>query len=283
LRAAGLVEDLADGAFHLFDGDVGARPLDDGLAIPARANGAIDVLELRKRGPPGVAFPPRIARREPHRKRFGEVLVGMLLRVPAGKMAYEIAAEGNGPVLFTIASSERTERSTPLGGLVEAIRVVECVPRLVTQVHHHLARALELVPLPLDSRESLVGEIERNADDRMARRTSPLVREVVPGMPPADSLRLELAREPMQERFDRRALDREPQRRERLIDELGDVLWSRGRRGGRGLLDGSFGTGWQKHGYRLPSLAAEENFALQTTGSCRYFACCLSVVEAHMV
>src|SRR6267378_7392426 len=171
-------------------------------------------------GPRGGASspPPVRLRGEPYGERFGEVFVRMFLRVPSRQVAHVLTAEGNRPVIVAVATAVRTERITPLGPLVEPIRIVERVAGFVPEVHHDLARALEIVRLLLDSRELRVGEIERNPDDGLSRGTTPLVRQVVVRTE-SPELTVELTLEPLEERLDPRSPDMKIQLADRHPEE----------------------------------------------------------------
>ena len=88
------------------------------------------------------------------------------------------ARERHRLVFVAIGPAEGAEELAPLGGLVELVGVVEGVSGFVAQVHHDLARVLEVVHLALEPLQFRVGEVEGNADHRLARRASPLVGEV---------------------------------------------------------------------------------------------------------
>src|SRR5207248_11662910 len=83
---------------HIVDRNVDLGGADDGLFVGARARHPIHVSELAHRRPSFIAAPPRAARREPDRKRFGEVFVGMLLRIPAFDMTDVMPAEWYGTI-----------------------------------------------------------------------------------------------------------------------------------------------------------------------------------------
>src|ERR1700756_3079599 len=59
----------------------------DERALPGDlAHQFVDIFKLLQRRPSGIARPPVRTRPQPHREGFGEILVGMALRVPEPKM-----------------------------------------------------------------------------------------------------------------------------------------------------------------------------------------------------
>ena len=95
LRQAETIE-LADRRLHFIDGDVGAAATPSGFDISEFSRDAIDVLELGQRPPTFVALAPLRARREPDGKRFGEIFIGMLLRVPPAMWRTKFRENGMG-------------------------------------------------------------------------------------------------------------------------------------------------------------------------------------------
>src|SRR5262249_55092816 len=141
---------------------------------------------------------------EPHREGLGEVLVRVLLGVPAGDVRHVGAAEGLGLEVFLVRLVVVAEYAAPAGGLVEPVGVVEAVPRLVAEVHEDLAFGLHAAAeLALDGLERRVGEVERDADDRNPGGTAPLVAEVTLRADvdaPGGELLVELVDEPFEVR-----------------------------------------------------------------------------------
>src|SRR5206468_8275176 len=109
-----------------------------------------------------------------------------------------------------VETAVRPERITPFRQPVEPIRVVERVSRFVAQIHHDLARILEIVHLLLDPGELRVREIEGDADDRLPGGAAPLVREVIVG---AEALQLpaQLPLEPLDQPLHGRVLEAQVQ------------------------------------------------------------------------
>jgi hypothetical protein len=112
----------------------------------------------------------------------------------------------------------RTEEIAPLVRLVQLVRVVEGVSRLVAQVEHDFARVLEVVHFLLEPGELGVGEVERDADDGLSRRASPFVRQVAERPELLEPLALELPVELLDKPFERRALQLQAE----LLDGLGE-------------------------------------------------------------
>ena len=144
----------------------------------------------------------------------------MLLRVPAGHVADKVSRERDGAVVITICAAKRTEEIVPLRRLVELIRVVEGVPCLMTHVHHDLASVFEVVHAALKLRQVWVGEVKRNADDRLAGGTAPFVSEVAQRAELVDALGLQFAIELLNESVKRRTFELEPE----VADWLGEDL-----------------------------------------------------------
>src|SRR5262245_56351681 len=116
----------------------------------------------------------------------------MLLRVPAGDVTHELAAEWNRPIAVAIAAVVGGEQAAPFERDVEPIGVVERVAGLVAQVHHDLALVLEVVQDALELRELGIGEIEGDADHRLSTRASPFVGEVAHRAEALETLAIEL-------------------------------------------------------------------------------------------
>src|SRR5262249_46968092 len=102
----------------------------------------------------------------------------------------------------------------------------ERVPGFVTEIHHDLARVLEIVHRALEPGELRIGEIERNADHRLAVGTAPLVGEIAQRTKALESLALELAVELKHVALDRRAFELEPKLADALAEKIPDVRGS---------------------------------------------------------
>ena len=135
----------------------------------------------------------------------------MLLCVPPFHVAHVIAAERNGPVLVAIRTIEGAESGDPVGSRVQAVGVVEDVPRLVPHVAHDLAAVFEVVDRALELSEVGVGQIEGNAEHRLHVGTAPLVGEVADGAELVQAAPLELLVELAHVRLDRRTLEPQPE------------------------------------------------------------------------
>ena len=174
-----------------------------------RAGGAVDVLEFLQRAPAGVAAFPFRVRIEPDRKRIGEVLVRMLLRVTAGDVPHVIAGEGDERVVVAIRFAHGAEQLAELRRAIELIRVIECVAGLVAQVHHDLALALDVVQRVFERRHARVAEVEGDADDRLAGGGAPLIGQIAARPEVMQPRVLQLGVQTADELRDRRALQRE--------------------------------------------------------------------------
>src|SRR4051812_39297374 len=73
----------------------------------------VDIFELLKRRPAGVARSPVRTWPQPHRKGLGEILVRMALRIPASKVLHIAAAGRIGPVITRVAFGGRPEQLPP--------------------------------------------------------------------------------------------------------------------------------------------------------------------------
>ena len=81
---------------------------------------------------------------------------------------------------------------------------------LMTHVHHDLASIFQVVHVALKLCQVRVGEIKRNADDRLARRTSPFIGEITQRTELVDALGFQFAIELLNESFERGTLELEP-------------------------------------------------------------------------
>src|SRR3954451_7001898 len=91
---------------------------------------------------------------------------------------------------------------------------------LVTHVHHDLASVFEVIHIALKLRQVRIGQIERNADDGFAGRTSPFIGEITRRTELADALRFQFAIQLLHESLERRTLKLQPQ----LANGLGKYL-----------------------------------------------------------
>jgi hypothetical protein len=220
---------LLDRHLHVLDRDVEVARRNHRLLIAEPASHTINIAQLPDGRPCFVSAPPIRARRQPHGERFGEVFVGMLLRVPTCDVPHVLAAERHGTVPIAIAAVVRAEQSPPFGSGVEPVCVIERMTGLVTQVHHDLALVFEIVHLALEPRQVRIGEVERNADHRLPIGAAPPVGEVTHRTRALESLAVQLAMELMDEALDRGTF--EPQ------SQLADALAEEGFDFRRGLLE----------------------------------------------
>src|ERR1700685_1694439 len=219
LRQAETIE-LADRRFHLIDGNVGVAATPGGFDISDFSRHAINVLQLLQRAPTLVALSPLRARREPDRKRFCKIFIRMLLRVPSGHVANKLPRERYGTVIIAIGAAKRTEEMAPLNRLVWLVPVIECVSGLMTHIHHDPASVFKVVHIALKLCQVRVGQIERNADDGLARGTSPFIGEITKRTELVDALGFQFAIKLLNESFRRRTLEFEPE----IANGLGEYL-----------------------------------------------------------
>src|SRR6185503_4944078 len=103
------------------------RVVDWRRTVPERPHQRIDVFELRKRLPSGVAMPPLAVRRQPDGERLGEVFVRVALRVPRVQMQHEALAVRLRRVELWIRFRGRAEDLASLASSTEAVGVVDDV------------------------------------------------------------------------------------------------------------------------------------------------------------
>jgi len=130
----------------------------------------------------------------------------MFLCIPAFYVTDEIPGKSDGSIVVAITSAIRAKDRTPFRSLIEAISIVEGVAGLMAQVHHDLARVLEVVHGFFQMGKPAVGQIERNANDRLAGRTSPLIGEIAPRRKPLEALAVQFPLELLHEALQRRSL-----------------------------------------------------------------------------
>ena len=106
---------------------------------------------------------------------------------------------------------ERGRKAAPLSRLVQLVGVVECVSGLMTHIHHDLARVFQVVHIALKLCQVRVGQIEGNADDGLAGGTSPFIGEIAQGAKFMDALGFQFTIKLLNESFERRALEFEPE------------------------------------------------------------------------
>ena len=200
-----------------------------GLGIAEPARHGVHVAELLERAPSLVLLAPPRARGQPDREGLREVLVGMLLRVPARDVADELAGEGDRTIVVAVGAVVLAKDRAPLGGGIEDMGIVERMSSLVAQVHHDLALVLQVVHQLLEGGDLRAGQVKGDPDDRLAGRAAPLVGEIADGTEAPEALAVELTVELLDEPLDRRALQPQPQLLDALAQKLLDL--------GRGLLE----------------------------------------------
>src|ERR1700677_821194 len=81
----------------------------------------------------------------------------------------------------------------------------------MTHVHHDLVSVFEVVHIALQLCQVRVGEIERNADNRLAGGTSPFIGEITRRTELVDALGFQFVIKLLHESFERRTLEFEPE------------------------------------------------------------------------
>jgi len=104
-----------------------------------------------------------------------------------------IPGERNRAIMIAIRATKRTEQLFPLPGAVKLVGVIECVSGLMPEIHHDLAGVFEIIGFFLQLREFSLGQLARNADNRLSRRASPLVGKVDRGTKPLQVFPLQFA------------------------------------------------------------------------------------------
>src|ERR1700742_4899035 len=90
----------------------------------------------------------------------------------------------------------------------------------MTHVHHDLASVFQVVHVALKLCQLRVGQIERDADDGLARRTSPFIGEITKRTELVDALGFQFTIKLLHESFERRTLKLEP----KFANGLGEYL-----------------------------------------------------------
>src|SRR5581483_1241924 len=186
------------------------------------AHQLVDIFELLQRRPAGIARPPVRTRPQPHREGFGEILVGVALRVPEPEMLDVTPAGGIGPVVARIAFRRRAEQPLPTPATLQLIGVLDGVSRLVPENGHALGpgTALDVEHHFLfELHQAGMGEIKRDGNAGHIRRTEPFVRD--PYMRPQPNAALfELLIESADAILEPGAFDRDPQAAEAPLEQL---------------------------------------------------------------
>src|SRR6185312_4679836 len=200
---------------------------------------------------------PVRARPQPHRKGFGEILVGMALRVPQPQMLDEIPAGRIGPVVARVAPRARAEQMPPLAPPRQRVAVLHHVAGLVAQNRHALGpgAALDVDDhLALEPDQPRVRQIERDTDAGGAVRAEPLAGN--PGVRPYPQTRLrQLVMQALHAVFEPGALHGEvevlePELEQLLVGQIGPGKFLCTRHGFRG--DNAKGAKWS-HDPAMPT------------------------------
>src|SRR5215468_9849479 len=99
-----LTIELGNGRLHFVHGNVRITAPSHWVYIRQFMGDAVHIAQLCDRAPSPIALAPTAARRQPNRKSFGEILVGMFLRVPTCKMANVISREWHGAIVVEITT-----------------------------------------------------------------------------------------------------------------------------------------------------------------------------------
>jgi hypothetical protein len=144
----------------------------------------------------------------------------MFLGVPAGKMADIIPRERNRTIVIVVRPAKWAEQLFPLRGTVELVSVVEGVPCFVAEIHHDLAWLFEIIVLLFQLGKTRVRQIKRNANHGLARRATPLVRQITGWMKFLEFFAVQFAIQLLHKTLQRRALDLQAQLADRLFEDL---------------------------------------------------------------
>ncbi len=196
---------------HVIDRDVGLSAPPLRVALPQLARQPVQVTQLLHRTPAAIPFAPVRARRQPHRKRLGKIFIRMLLRIPSRQMPHIIARKRSGPVIVAIRPPERSKGPFPFRRIMQLVRIGERVSRFMPQVHHDLSRVFQVMRFFFQLRQRRTRQIKRNPDNRLARRASPLIRQVNSRTKFRQPLRFQLTIELFDKAFDRRPGKRKSQ------------------------------------------------------------------------
>ena len=148
----------------------------------------VHVQQLPHHRPGAIAGPPAGARRKPDGERLGEILVGVLLGIGAaigvdGDVLDVFAAQVVGAEDVAVGAGEAPEHLLPARAAPQAVGVVDGMAGLVAQQGHDALAVLDLPGLLLlDARQALIGQVERDADDRRPVGAAPAVGQVDIGL-----------------------------------------------------------------------------------------------------
>ena len=170
----------------------------------------IHIAQLLHRRPVFVAFTPTRAWGNPYRKGLGEVLVRMLLCIPAFHMPDKVARKRHGTILVAVGTPKGAKLLLPLRCFVQRVCVIDSVSGLVAQIHHDLPRVLQIVHLFFETGQLGIGEVKRYANNRFPRWTSPFVSEIAQGSELLQPFGLQLTIELIDESLQRRSFQLEP-------------------------------------------------------------------------
>ena len=184
------------------------------------AHHCVHPFELLECAPSGVVGSPIRSGGQPHRERLCEVFIGMLLRVPSKDVAHMGPRQGVRRVVIGVGQSVVPEQRSEFKALVQAECVIHRMSCLVAEVAHRLVVTLDRPGvLGLDSLESRIREIERNANEWRSVWASPLIAEIDRRLE-RDPSRRQFGVEPLDELLDPRPANRESKLRDSSAEEL---------------------------------------------------------------
>src|SRR5208282_4710832 len=126
-------------------------------------------------------------------------------------MPYIVPRKRSRPVVVAIRPPERAKDLLPLRLIVQLVSVSERVSRLMPQVHHDFSRVFEVMRFFFQLRQRRMRQVERNPDNRLARRASPLIGQVTSRTKLRQPLGVQLAIKLFDKPLHRRPSQRKPQ------------------------------------------------------------------------
>ncbi len=193
---------------------------DEGLDVAELFPDALHVQQFFHRAPALVALAPLRAWSHPDGEGLGEILVGMLLRVPPFHVPDVLARERDRAVEVAIRTAEGAKQLAPFRSLEKLVCIIESVPRFVAHVHHDLAGIFQVIHLALQALEFGVGEIKGNANHRLLRGASPFVGEIALRAELLQAFALQFPVKLLDKTLNGRSLELQPH----LADGLGEDL-----------------------------------------------------------
>ena len=122
-----------------------------------------------------------------------------------------VARKRRRPVIVVIRPPKRPEGLFPFRPIVQLVGISERVSRLMPQIHHDFASVFKIMRFSFQLRQSRMSQIKRNPNNRLARRTSPLIGQVTSRTKLSQPLSVQLAIELFDKALHRRPGKRKPQ------------------------------------------------------------------------